>query len=312
MSNYNLTEEQLAALYGNPAGYPTLEQPGLQYQPALEYSTTPVPSMAGTSWVPRMDYSDALLAQQYNPSAILRVRRDEAAAKADLDVSTPEAQSGRIKKPLTTDQQLALATGTEILGTTAAQAAQLGLTLLPTEATKYVDERLSEIRALKAKGYPLSPEQERLFAEGEARIAQQADASTKALLAHQQVSGGTSAQEMRNVQKGTQATMAAAQADLTAKKATARAEAAENVRKEERGLVAFVDDKQRQFRDQLGQLAGGLAPLLGQVFEAQGIKEQPQVEGTSPEQMKFLADLYAKDPEGFEKFWGLVVAKSEA
>jgi hypothetical protein len=315
MSNgYNLTKEQLEALYGNP----TLEQPGLQYQPALQYSTTPVPSMAGTSWVPRMDYSDALLAQQYNPSAILEqgqqaaMDQNIAAMKAGLDVSTPEAQSGRTKKPLTMDQKLALRAGTEILGTTAAQAAQLGLMKLPTEATKYVAERLSEIRALKAKGYPLSPEQERLFAEGEARIAQQADAGTRALLANQQVSGGRSAQDMMNVQKGTQATMAAAQADLTAKKAAEKAAAAENMRKEEEGLVAFVDAQQTEFRDKIGQLAGGLAPILGQVFEAQGIKEQPQVEGTSPEEMKFLVDLYAKDPEAFEKFMGLLPSESGA
>lgn len=319
MSNgYNLTKEQLAALYGNPAGYPTLEQPGLQYQPALEYSTTPVPSMEGTSWVPRMDYSDVLLAQQLSPSAILEqgqqaaIDQNIAAMEAGLDVSTPEAQSGRTQKPLTMDQKLALRAGTEILGTTAAQAAQLGLMKLPTEATKYVAERLSEIRDLKAKGYPLSPEQERLFAEGEAKIAQQADAATRALLANRQVSGGTSAQEMLNVQKGTQATMAAAQADLTAKKAAEKAAAAESMRKEEEGLVAFVDAQQREFRDKIGQLIGGLAPILGQVFEAQGIKEQPQIEGTSPEQMKLFADLYAKDPEAVESLLGLFTSESGA
>ena len=296
MSNGYMTEEEWAALYGAPV---------------------PVSGQAGVAYVSPSTLNDPL-AQQWSPSAILQqgqqaaIDQNIAAMKAGLDVSTPEAQSGRTKKPLTMDQKLALRAGTEILGTTAAQAAQLGLTMLPTEATKYVDERLSEIRALKAKGYPLSPEQEQLFAEGEARIAQQADAATRALLANRQVSGGTSAQEMLNVQKGTQATMAAAQADLTAKKAAEKAAAAERMRKEEEGLVAFVDAQQRQKRDQIGQLIGGLAPILGQVFEAQGIKEQPQVEGTSPEQMKLLADLYAKDPEAFENLLGLFPSESGA
>jgi len=296
MSNGYMTEEEWAALYGAPV---------------------PVSGQAGVAYVSPSTLNDPL-AQQWSPSAILQqgqqaaIDQNIAAMKAGLDVSTPEAQSGRTKKPLTMDQKLALRAGTEILGTTAAQAAQLGLTMLPTEATKYVDERLSEIRALKAKGYPLSPEQEQLFAEGEARIAQQADAATRALLANRQVSGGTSAQEMLNVQKGTQATMAAAQADLTAKKAAEKAAAAERMRKEEEGLVAFVDAQQRQKRDQIGQLIGGLAPLLGQVFEAQGIKEQPQIEGTSPEQMKLLADLYAKDPEAFENLLGLFPSESGA
>lgn len=296
MSNGYMTEEEWAALYGAPV---------------------PVSGQAGVAYVSPSTLNDPL-AQQWSPSAILQqgqqaaIDQNIAAMEAGLDVSTPEAQSGRTKKPLTMDQKLALRAGTEILGTTAAQAAQLGLMKLPTEATKYVAERLSEIRDLKAKGYPLSPEQERLFAEGEAKIAQQADAATRALLANRQVSGGTSAQEMLNVQKGTQATMAAAQADLTAKKAAEKAAAAESMRKEEEGLVAFVDAQQREFRDKIGQLIGGLAPILGQVFEAQGIKEQPQIEGTSPEQMKLFADLYAKDPEAVESLLGLFTSESGA
>ena len=178
-------------------------------------------------------------------------------------------------------------------------AAQMASFAIPTAGKKYAKERLEELRASKKEGYPLSSEQQAVFDKQRAAIAGQNAAQIQANLAAQTTMGDRSAADIQAVTGQGTATIAAANADLAAREAQARAVAAEALRLEEEGIVAYLDAGQRQALGYGPRALAGMGPIAGQIFESQGVASPGS--GMDSEFMEMWNDMSPEDQEAFQK-----------